>query len=197
MAVMGALPDVRMSVEEYLAFDREAELKSEYHDGVLYPISAVSWEHGRLCARLASLVDSRLRSGACEVASSPVRVRVSRTKYVYPDIVVVYGRPAFTDEQVDTITNPKVVIEVLSPSTQDYDYGKKFTLYRELPSFEEYLLISQEVQRVEVFRRAGSREWSLTRYDGQQTEVPVKCLEISIPLAEIYSGIVEAMPEPA
>ncbi len=189
---MGALATpARISVEEYLALDREAELKSEYHDGVLFPVCAVSLVHGRLCLRLGRRIEERIEGGPCIAVASPVRVRVSRTKFVYPDIVVICGKPNFTDEHVDTITNPKVILEVLSPSTQDYDYGTKFKLYRELASLEEYVLVSQEAQRVEVFRRMGSQEWRLTRYDGPDTSLPFESLGISIPLSEIYTGIVD------
>lgn len=195
---MGALATpAKISVEEYLAFDREAELKSEYHDGVLFPICAVSWAHGRLCLRLGRRLEERLESGPCTAAVSPVRLRVSRTKFLYPDIVVVCGQPSFTDEHIDTITNPKMILEVLSPSTQDYDYGTKFKLYRELASLEEYVLVSQEAQRVEVFRRITSQEWRLTRYDGPDTSLPFESLSISIPLSEIYSGIVDPSAAPA
>ena len=195
---MGALATpAKISVEEYLALDREAELKSEYHDGVLFPICAVSLAHGRLCSRFAHRLEERLEGGSCITAVSPVRVRVSRTKFVYPDIVVICGKPSFTDEHVDTITNPKVILEVLSPSTQDYDYGTKFKLYRELASLEEYVLVSQEAQRVEVFRRMANQEWRLTRYDGPDTSLPFESMSISIPLSEIYSGIVDPSVPPA
>jgi Uma2 family endonuclease len=187
---MIALADPLRSVEEYLAIDRAAEVKSEYHDGRLYPVCAASWIHGRLGARLAYRVGERLIGGGCTVAVSPVRVRVSPTKFVYPDIVVVCGEPLFTDEQVDTVTNPKAIIEILSPSTRDYDYGSKFTFYRELASFQEYVLVDQDIQRIEVFRRADPL-WHLARYDGPGALLQLQSLNITIPLAEIYSGIIE------
>ena len=187
----GLATPAKIPVEEYLALDREAELKSEYRDGVLFPICAVSWAHGRLCSRLARRLEERLEGGPCTTAVSPVRVRVSRTKFLYPDIVVVCGQPGFTDEHVDTITNPKAILEVLSPSTQDYDYGTKFKLYRELVSLEEYVLVSQEAQRVEVFRRMANQEWRLTRYDGPDTSLPFESIGVSMPLSEIYLGIVD------
>jgi Uma2 family endonuclease len=194
---MGALSTPKLSVEEYLALDREAELKSEYHDGVLFPICGVSVEHGRLCVRLGRRLEERLEGRPCFTLVAPLRVRVSRTKFVYPDIVVVCGEPSLTDEQADTLSNPKTILEVLSPSTRDYDYGSKFMFYRELPSFEEYVLVAQDRQRVEVYRRLANQEWRLSRYDGPEAILPLESLGISIPLTEIYSGIVEpgAAPE--
>ena len=99
------------------------------------------------------------------------------------------GKPALTDEHADTVTNPKVIVEVLSPSTSDYDYGAKFSLYRELPSLEEYILVAQETPRIEVFSRTADRQWLLSTYDGLGATLPVSSLHIAIPLAEIYSGI--------
>jgi Uma2 family endonuclease len=178
-----------LTVEEYLAIDRLAELKSEYHDGVLYPICNVTVNHGRIVVNLVRRVAERLEGGPCFAAASPVRVRINPRKYVYPDLVVVCGEGAATDEVEDTLTNPKVIVEVLSPSTKDYDYGSKFELYRELLSFEEYLLVSQETWRVEVFRRMPDAHWLLSTYDGTAAAFPIESLGFSIPLAEIYSGI--------
>ncbi len=191
---MSAAAIPRLSVEEYFALDRDAELKSEYHDGVLYPLCAVSVEHASLGVMLALRVQIRLLGGLCRAMMAPLRVRVSRTKYVYPDLMVVCGKPILTDENADTITNPKVVIEVLSPSTTDYDYGTKFGLYRSLPSLEEYVLVAQDRQRIEVFRRMDNQEWRLSRYDGAETVLPIESLNISIPLGEIYEGIVDDAP---
>ncbi len=178
----------KLSVEEYLAIDRLAELKSEYHDGEMFPINAVSWEHAIIAVNLAALLHGALRGGTCRTAISPIRVRVSPTQFVYPDLAVVCNEPAFTDEKVDTITNPKVVVEILSPSTADYDYGGKFQLYRRLESFEEYVLVFQKEPRVEVFRKAPDGRWVLTTYEGTGAKVEVESLAVSIPMADIYAG---------
>ena len=103
--------------------------------------------------------------------------------------MVVCGKPALTDEHSDTLTNPKVIFEILSPSTQDYDYGTKFSLYRQLPSYEEYVLVSQTTHLVEVYRRAPESRWILSTYTGSDAVFPVESLGIAIPLAEIYAGV--------
>ena len=186
---MGALAVPKLSVEEYLAVDRASEFKSEYHDGELFPIANVSWQHGLLAVNMGSCLRLALKGTPCRAAASPVRVRVSPTKFVYPDLLVVCGSPAFTDEQSDTITNPKVIVEILSPSTLDYDYGTKFVQYRELPSFEEYVLVSQAAYRIEVFRRAPDGRWVLSTYAGLDAVFPIEALNISVPLAEVYSAV--------
>lgn len=181
---MSAAPVRKLSVEEYLAMDRAADLKSEYHDGEVFPIAAVSLAHAQMAIRIGRRLDERLESSPCRVAAL-ARVRVSPTKFVYPDIIIVCGAPALTDEIADTITNPRVIVEILSPSTADYDYGGKFALYRRLPSFEEYLLVAQDEPRVEVFRRTPDGRWMLSTYQGLDATIPVECLDLSIPMREI------------
>lgn len=186
---MSAWAVPHLSVEDYLALDRVAEVKSEYRDGLLYPITNATVSHARLSVRLGRRLDERLEE-PCSTLSS-VRVRIRPSKFVYPDLAVVCGKPAVTDEHADTITNPKVIIEILSPSNRDYDYGSKFTLYRELPSFQEYVLVDQEIQRIEVYRRVDAL-WVLARYDAPDAILPIESLNLTIPLAEIYSGIVDS-----
>ena len=186
---MGAVPVTKLSVEEYLAIDRAAEIPSEYHDGEMFPWVTVSVEHSRLQSNLVRRLAERLDNLPCQVLDSPLRVRTSATKFVIPDITVVCGKPALTDEHQDTLTNPKVIVEILSPSTADYDYGGKFILYRQLESFEEYVLVAQDQPRVEVFRKASDKHWTITTYEGLDAVAAVETLSISLPLIEIYSGI--------
>ena len=185
---MGALAQTKPTIEEYLALDRAAELKCEYHDGEFFPLASVSFRHARIASGVASCFRTRLRGTGWQEAISPIRVRVSPTKYVYPDIVVVCGEPSFTDEQVDTLTDMKLAVEVISPSTEDYDYGGKFAFYRRLESFSEYLLVSQSEAKVEIFRKQSPTSWTLDTIAG--LDASVKALDIDIPLAEIYEGIV-------
>ena len=186
MSDMSAIPVPKLSVEEYLALDRAAEIRCEYHDGELFPVVAVTFEHARVTANTVYRFSERLYGKPCRVLNSPIRVRVSPTKFVYPDILVFCGKPDFTDDMQDTITNPRVIVEVLSPSTADYDYGGKFALYRRLPSFEEYFLIAQDEPRIEVFRKDPANRWILSSYAGLESTVRVESLDIVLPLAEIY-----------
>lgn len=186
---MGAAPAPKYTVEDYLRIDREAELKSEFYDGEMFPIAGVSWEHAVIAANAGARLNNQLVDTNCTVAISPIRVRVTGTKFLYPDIAIVCGRPALTDEQVDTITNPKVLVEVLSPSTSDFDYGGKFMFYRLLPSFEEYVLISQTEQKAEVFQKAGDGTWILRTIAGPNATLAVRSLGIEFPLAELYRGL--------
>jgi Uma2 family endonuclease len=177
-----------LPVEEYLAIDRAAGVKSEYHDGEMFPMEAVTLEHALIGTNVNALLKSQLLKTACRVVASALRVRVSPTKFVIPDMLVFCGKAELTDDHRDTITNPRVIVEVLSPSTADYDYGAKFSLYRRLPSFEEYVLVSQDAARVETFRKQ-EKEWVLRTYEGLEVEVAIECLGISLALREVYEGV--------
>jgi Uma2 family endonuclease len=184
---MSAAPVAKLSVEEYLAIDRAAEVPSEYHNGEMFPVASVSWVHSTIDVNLTAWLKDQLAKTPCRLGTG-LRVRVSSSKFIVPDIIVVCGKPALTDEHHDTVTNPKVIIEILSPSTSDYDYGEKFSLYRRLPSFEEYLLVSQASARAEVFRRS-DKDWVLSTYEGLDTIVPLESVSVSLPLAKVYEGV--------
>ena len=114
---------------------------------------------------------------------------MARAHSSFPDQLVVCGKPAFTDEAADTITNPKLIVEVLSPSTADFDCGGKFALYRRLPTLEEYVLIAQDRPNVDVFLKTPDGRWILTPYEGLQAVVKLDSLGIALLLAEHYAGV--------
>ena len=186
---MSALPIARLSVDEYLALDRAAEVPSEYHDGEMLPVASVSVEHADIGANLAVWAKKALRSSPCRMTGPSVRVRVKLTKFVIPDLMIYCGKPLVIDEFRDTVTNPKVIIEILSPSTADYDYGTKFILYRGLPSFEEYVLVSQNEARVEVYRKTQDGFWVLRTCSGLDAVVPIESIGAMLPLTDVYDGI--------
>jgi len=186
---MGALPVAKLSVEEYLAIDRAAEIPSEYYDGEMFPIEAVSLRHSLISVNIAGVLRERLAKTPCRAAGGPLRVRATPTRFVLPDLIVFCGKPVLTDEHQDTLTNPKVIVEILSPSTADYDYGEKFIVYRRIESFEEYVLVAQDQARVEVFRKTPDKRWLISTYEGLDAVAEVESLGISFKLAEVYAGV--------
>ena len=135
--------------EEYLALERKATLKSEYISGEILAMSGASLAHTRITADIVTELNIQLRDGKCEVISNDMRVKTgAKGAYFYPDIVVFCGNPQFEDNVFDTLLNPIIVIEVLSPSTEAYDKGEKFRHYQELASLQEYILVSQDRVRV-------------------------------------------------
>jgi Uma2 family endonuclease len=187
-SAMGALPATKLSVEEYLALDRKAEVHSEYIDGELFPLVAASMAHSTIILNVLSFLKERLAKTSCRPFPL-ARVRASPTKFLIPDGVAVCGELALTDEYQDTLTNPKVILEVLSPSTADYDYGEKFILYRKLESFEEYLLVAQDKARVEVARKTNDNRWVISTYEGLDAAVRIESLSVSLPMTDIYDGV--------
>ena len=161
---MSAVPKPFLTPQEYVARERRAEIKSEYLRGEVFAMSGASRKHNLIAGNVNRVLGEQLRERECEVYPGDMRVKVSPTGlYTYPDVTVACGEPEFEDAEVDTLLNPRVIVEVLSPSTADYDRGRKFTHYRRLPSLREYVLISQECPLVEHYVRQGQDEWLLSK----------------------------------
>lgn len=176
--------------EEYLAREREAAYRSEYIAGQIIAMSGASREHSLITTNLSRVLSSQLLDQPCEVHASDMRVRVSaRGLYTYPDIAVVCGDAQYEDEQVDTLLNPTLIIEVLSPSTEAYDRGAKFSYYRQLTSLREYLLVAQDEMHLEHFVREEDG-WLLTETTDSGAIVKLPSISCEAPLAEIYRKIV-------
>ena len=183
-----------VSSEQYLAWERKAEFKSEYHAGEIYAMSGASEPHNAINANLGGLLYAALRGGRCRHYQNDMRVTIrDGLRYVYPDTVIVCGERRFQDNELDTLMNPTVIIEILSPSTESYDRGLKFRYYQQIESLQEYMLISQTPCQVEVFRRdavnPSGAEWRYTRTDDCAAAVTLPSLGVSLTLNDLYEGI--------
>src|ERR1022692_3476130 len=184
---MSSLPQTFITPEEYLAAERKAPFKSEYANGEVFAMSGTSWEHVQIVRNLSRRLDEQLESGPCQVGTSEMRVRAQRGgPYYYPDVVVVCGEPRFEDNEFDTLLNPKVIFEILSPSTESYDRGKKLEMYREIESLAEYVLIRQDRVGVEhyVLQSGGHWDFSETKDPGGLVELP--SIGVRLKVADIY-----------
>jgi Uma2 family endonuclease len=176
--------------EEYLAQERKAEYKSEYVAGQIVAMSGASREHNLITANLARVLGSQLLDRPCEAYVSDMRVKVTaRGMYTYPDVVAVCGDARFEDEQVDTLLNPTLIVEVLSPSTEAYDRGAKFAYYRQLPSLQDYILVSQDQVLVEHFVREDDG-WLLTDTTDLGGIVQLPSIACELPMSEVYRKVV-------
>ena len=181
---------------EYLAFERASDEKHEFHAGRIYALAGTSREHGLVALNLGAELRGALRGRPCETFVGDIRVRVSDTGLsTYPDVVVACGEPAWLDAEVDTLLDPTVVVEVLSPSTERYDRGDKFAHYCRLPSLAEYVLVATERPRVERFARQGD-VWVLSEADGLDATLALDALGCRIPLAAIYERVTFPDPPP-
>jgi Uma2 family endonuclease len=156
-------PKARITPEEYLALERKAERRSEYLDGEMFPVPGATKEHIQITRNITVELSLQFKDSPCEVYPLEMRTKVSATGlYTYPDIAVVCGEIQFEDANFETLLNPILIIEVLSDSTESYDRGRKFAHYRNIPSLQEYVLVSQSEYRIEKFSRVEDGSWKLT-----------------------------------
>ena len=184
-----AAAQVLFTPEEYLARERKALTKSEYRDGQIHAMPGTSRAHNLITVHVTGELYIQLRTRSCEVYPSDMRVKVSAAGlYTYPDVIVVCDEPRFDDTHLDTLLNPTVLIEVLSPSTAAYDRGEKFASYQKLDSLYEYVLISQDSVRVEHYLRQG-QAWDLTEFHSLSDVFQLVSIECELSLQAIYAKV--------
>ena len=185
---MTALPNrSTMSVEDYLRLDSDTpETRYEYIDGHIRMLAGGTPDHAKISANIIGVLYGLLEGRSCSVYTSDVRVCLSETRYVYPDVSV--SCDSQDQERGDMIYAPSLIVEVLSPGTEAYDRGRKLAYYRECPSIQEYMLVDSQLQSIEVFKRGKNKLWSYYAY-GPGEEVELGGLGISFPLAKIYRNV--------
>lgn len=175
-----------MTVDEWRAFERSShDIKHEYIDGHVYAMAGGSRAHGRIGLNVCAILAEKLDDGPCNVYNSDVAARISPTRYTYPDATVTCDEcdQATTDER--EIQSPRVIVEVLSDTTEAYDRGEKFALYRDCPTLQEYVLIATKYQVVEVFRRT-SKGWAEYQVYGPYDEIELMSIGVNIPVVALY-----------
>jgi Uma2 family endonuclease len=186
---MQPLAQHHVTPEEYLALERAAEFRSELIDGQIVAMSGASFGHNLIAGNLFGSLHYQLRGQPCRIFTVDLRVRVTPTGlYTYPDLVGLCAAPRFDDDQTDTLVNPELIVEVLSPSTEAYDRGEKFAQYRALDSLCEYVLVAQDRMRVEHYRRQEA-QWVLTALDGPDAVLSLESIGCTVRLAEIYEKV--------
>jgi Uma2 family endonuclease len=199
---MRALPQRQveklLTIEEYLALEREAEERHEYLDGVLYAMAGESPEHADISTNIIIALGPQLRDRGCRIrtkdtkvfSGSPLQAQLRKSRkglFSYPDIVVVCDEPRYLEHHPEVLMNPQVLIEVLSESTEGFDRGEKFLRYRRaLPSLTDYILVWQELPLLEHFTRQPEDAWLLRVVEGLDATLHIASLDCAIPLSEIY-----------
>jgi Uma2 family endonuclease len=194
---MFAQPRLKYSLEEYLKLDRDSEARLEYWDGEIFDMSGSSPQHDQLEGNLHFNLRAKLQGKGCRVFLANTRLKVpSAPPYRYSDISALCGQPQFeTIGGVEVLTNPTIIIEVLSKSTEGYDRGDKFTHYQSIPSFQEYLLVAQHRPHVTHLVKQADGSWSQREYNELGAIVKLVSLACEISLSEIYEAVNFA-PEP-
>jgi Uma2 family endonuclease len=192
---MSTVPVRTYTPAEYLALERASETKHEYFRGEIFARAGAKFAHNRIGFNLIGVFHSLFKDRPCVALSSDMRVKCPTGLYTYPDVSVVCGTPELEDDGQDTLLNPQVIIEVLSPSTEAYDRGKKFEHYRTLSSLREYVLIAQDHASVERFvRPQDAGPWTWTVQNDLQDMLELATVDCRIFLADIYQGV--AFPPP-
>jgi Uma2 family endonuclease len=186
---MVAEPKRKWTVEEYLAFERESEEKHEYIDGEVVMMVGGSTNHSLIIGNTYASIHSQLRQKPCLVYTGDVRVKITQTHYTYPDVTVICGTPELEDGRRDTLLNPLLLVEVLSPSTESYDRGLKFQRYRTLKSLQTYVLISQNRPDIEVFMRTSNDLWLLADATDLDGRIELASIGCTLALADVYEKI--------
>jgi Uma2 family endonuclease len=172
--------------EEYLALEETAEFRSEYYNGQILPMAGGTPNHNRITVNVGSTLSLALAEQDCDVFISDMRLWIPRKGlYTYPDIMVVEGELSFGEGRRDTITNPLLIVEVLSDSTKNYDRGEKFEFYRTLDSFREYILVDQYKVHVEHCSKTANNQWLLTEYEQINTVLSLNTVPVQILLSNI------------
>jgi Uma2 family endonuclease len=180
-------PKSFLTPEQYLEIERKAEYKSEYFNGEMFAMSGARRKHNLIQTNLLSELGAQLRGRPCEAYPSDMRVRVSATGlYTYPDAVVVCGEPLFLDDREDTLLNPTLIVEVLSPSTEAYDRGQKFEHYQKIDSLRYYLLISSDRVHADLFTLA-ERRWTPASH--LEDTLELDSIGCRLKLADLYEKV--------
>jgi Uma2 family endonuclease len=187
---MSTVEKRRLTPEEYLAIERAAEFKSEFYRGEMFALAGASRRHNLIVGNLTALLHQQLLGRPCEAYPSEMRVRINATGlYTYPDVTVVCGKPEFLDQQEDTLLNPTVLIEVLSPSTEKYDRTRKFDHYCQIESLQEYVIVAQAKPYILRFTRNAEGEWRVRIFSELTDSVEFGSIDCKLGLAEIYNRV--------
>ncbi|MCC5665993.1 Uma2 family endonuclease [Nostoc sp. CHAB 5784] len=176
--------------EEYLELEEAADYKSEYIDGQIIPMAGGTVNHNRIAGNFYAMLNFAFRQEEYEVFNSDMRLWIHQKRiYTYPDVTVIAGEPEFFNNRTDIITNPQVIVEVLSKSTKNYDREDKFQAYRTISTFQEYLLIDQTRIHVEQFSKTGKKQWAFREYDEEDEAIALVTVPFEISLQDLYNKV--------
>jgi Uma2 family endonuclease len=181
---------IPMTEAEYLALEEASDSKHEYSQGTVYAMTGGSLRHGIITVNMGTQLNNQLANRDCTVTSANVRIYIARKRaYRYPDVMVFCGDPAYVRERIDTISNPVVLVEVLSPSTALVDRNDKLLEYTRIDSLHAYLLVSQHEPRIERYMRHESGEWLYTITSGMESEITLPAIGCTLALSKVYQKV--------
>ena len=177
----------KYTIEEYLQLEEASDEKHEYYQGEIFPMAGAKVPHNIISVNLIKLLGQKLKGKSCEPFNSDQRIYIPQNSlFTYPDISIICGEIVTLNNDDWNIINPVVIIEILSKATKNYDRGDKFKLYRDIATLKEYILIDSETISIEAFRINDGGHWELEEYKETDNTLLIKCIQVSIPVAEIY-----------
>ena len=178
------------SEEEFLALERMSKTKNEYYRGEIFAMSGASYQHNQIATTLVRDIGTHLKGKGCNIFGSDLRVYTQlKSFYTYPDAVIICGDPSFIDKEFDTILNPTILFEILSPSTEEYDKTTKFEFYDNIPTLKHYVLIDSRKTFVQVFTKQTDKSWSLKEHHLSEEEWELKAIQYKSTIKELYEGV--------
>lgn len=180
-----------ISPEQYLRIERASEEKHEYFEGEVVTMNGASMSHIRIVVNLIREIGNYLKNGSCEVLSNDMRSSTPTSNaYMYPDVSIFCGQPELEDDKFDTLKNPSVIVEVLSPSTEKNDRGRKFFFYKQIPSLQEYILIDAARHLIDVFSKQADKSWVKESITDPADFLSISTIKFRLPLEEVYRNVV-------
>ena len=187
---MRAAEKIYLTPKAFLEFERESYIKHEYLDGETFVMSSASIPHNIIFSNIFGDVINKLKGKKCRPFGSDLRIHIPiNSLFTYPDLSIVCDKIETTDDKFDTVTNPTVIFEILSASTRDYDLGKKFMLYRQIPSLKHYIMIDSEEVRVIIYTRKADETWILKEMTNINAVFEIFTVDISLDLETIYENV--------
>ncbi|MBW4670555.1 MAG: Uma2 family endonuclease [Cyanomargarita calcarea GSE-NOS-MK-12-04C] len=176
--------------EEYLELEEQAEFKSEYRDGEIVPMTGGTTNHNQIALNLAASLKFTLKGQNYRVFISDVRLWIPKHRqHTYPDVMIIHGKPVYTGTSTTTVTNPLLIVEVLSKSTQNYDQGNKFLYYRSIPEFKEYVLIDQYQYHVMHYVKTADGKWVFDEIEEESATLSLETVDFQITLSDLYEQV--------
>ncbi|KAB0240014.1 Uma2 family endonuclease [Microcystis aeruginosa EAWAG127a] len=178
------------SFAEYLQLEETAAYKNEYQDGEIIPMTGGTTDHNKIALNFAAYLKFALKGQKYNIFIGDVKLWIAQYRQAtYPDVMLIEGEPIYYETGKTTVTNPKLIVEVLSKSTQNYDQGDKFLYYRSLPEFQEYILISQSRPYIMQYNKTEENKWLLTEYEGENASLSLTSVNFALSFQEIYEGV--------
>jgi phenylacetic acid degradation protein len=181
--------DRHFSLKDYLDVEKHSGMRHEYYKGTVFAMAGASFEHNRIVFNMTRSLILKMQGKSCDIFGSDQRVHIpSNSLYTYPDLTIVCDPPIMSGEEEMSMTNPSVIVEVLSPTTKDYDRTTKFRLYRDIPTFQEYILIDSRSVLVEHHYKDVNGQWICQTSDQFTDSLAIKTVDVSLLLSDIYKG---------